>query len=136
MADEPPASLVQKLAANFTATGGDLREFTRTLIRSDEFWRRDAYQAKFKTPYQYLLSSLRALDLPLGNPQNLLSALSQAGQQLKGPDDEEGREIAVVLATPRSPEAEAAAKKRVADRAGGYSHPCPRPPSGWCCGGV
>ena len=63
-------------------------------------------------------------------------ALSQAGQQLKGPDDEEGREIAVVLATPRSPEAEAAAKKRVADRAGGYSHPSPRPPSGWCCGGV
>ncbi len=84
VADEPPASLVQKLAANFTTTGGDLREFTRTLIRSDEFWRRDAYQAKFKTPYQYLLSSLRALDLPLGNPQNLLSALSQAGQPLFG----------------------------------------------------
>jgi uncharacterized protein (DUF1800 family) len=84
VADEPPASLVDKLAANFSATGGDLREFTRTLIRSDEFWRRDAYQAKFKTPYQYLVSSLRALDLQPANLQPLLAALAQAGQPLFG----------------------------------------------------
>jgi uncharacterized protein (DUF1800 family) len=84
VADEPPASLVDKLADNFKATGGDLREMTRTLIHADEFWSRDAYQAKFKTPYQYLLSSLRALDLPLANPQPLLQALTQAGQPLYG----------------------------------------------------
>jgi uncharacterized protein (DUF1800 family) len=84
VADEPPASLVDKLAADFRATGGDLRSFTRTLIRADEFWRRDAYQAKFKTPYQYLVSSLRALDLQPANPQNLLAALAQAGQPMFG----------------------------------------------------
>jgi len=84
VADDPPASLVNKLADNFLATGGDLREFTRTLIRADEFWSREAYQAKFKTPYQYLLSSLRALDLPLNNPQPLQQALAQAGQPLYG----------------------------------------------------
>ena len=84
VADEPPPALVQKLADNFRASGGDLREFTRTLVRADEFWSREAYQAKFKTPYQYLLSSLRALDLPLANPQALLAALAQAGQPLFG----------------------------------------------------
>ena len=84
VADDPPTSLVQKLADNFKATGGDLRELTRTLVRADEFWSREAYQAKFKTPYQYLLSSLRALDLPLAEPRNLLAALSQAGQPLYG----------------------------------------------------
>lgn len=84
VADDPPPSLVQKLADNFKATGGDLREFTRTLIRADEFWSREAYQAKFKTPYQYLLSSLRALDLQPANQQNLLGALAQAGQPLYG----------------------------------------------------
>ncbi|MBL8276797.1 MAG: DUF1800 domain-containing protein [Pelomonas sp.] len=84
VADEPPASLVAKLAENFRATGGDLREFTRTLIRADEFWQRGAYQAKFKTPYQYLLSSLRALDLQPTNLQSLLAALAQAGQPLFG----------------------------------------------------
>ena len=84
VADDPPPSLVQKLADNFKASGGDLREFTRTLIRADEFWSRNAYQAKFKTPYQYLLSSLRALDLQPADPRNLLGALAQAGQPLFG----------------------------------------------------
>jgi uncharacterized protein (DUF1800 family) len=87
VADSPPASLVDKLADNFKASGGDLRELTRTLIRADEFWSREAYQAKFKTPYQYLLSSLRALDLQgasSASPQNLLGALAQAGQPLFG----------------------------------------------------
>ena len=52
-------------------------------------------------------------------------ALSQAGSTLKGPEDDEGRECDVVLATPRSPEAEAAAKARVAERAGGSMAPRP-----------
>ncbi len=84
VADDPPPSLVQRLADNFKVSGGDLRELTRTLISADEFWSREAYQAKFKTPYQYLLSSLRALDLQPANPQNLLGALAQAGQPLFG----------------------------------------------------
>jgi uncharacterized protein (DUF1800 family) len=90
VADDPPASLVNKLADNFRATGGDLREFTGTLVRADEFWSREAYQAKFKTPYQYLLSSLRALDLPLSNPQPLQQALAQAGQPLYGAQTPDG----------------------------------------------
>lgn len=90
VADEPPPGLVQKLADNFRATGGDLREFTRTLIGADEFWSRAAYQAKFKTPYQYLLSSLRALDLPLAEPQPVLQALAQAGQPLYGAQTPDG----------------------------------------------
>ena len=90
VADDPPPGLVQKLADNFKATGGDLRELTRTLVRADEFWSREAYQAKFKTPYQYLVSSLRALDLPLNNPQPLTAALAQAGQPLYGAQTPDG----------------------------------------------
>ena len=90
VADAPPPRLVQQLADNFLATGGDLREFTRTLLRADEFWSREAYQAKFKTPYQYLISSLRALDLPLANPQPLTAALAQAGQPLYGAQTPDG----------------------------------------------
>ncbi|HEY0953424.1 MAG TPA: DUF1800 domain-containing protein [Roseateles sp.] len=90
VADEPPPALVTRLADNFRVTGGDLREFTRTLLHADEFWSREAYQAKFKTPYQYLLSSLRALELPPANPQNLLTALAQAGQPLFGAQTPDG----------------------------------------------
>jgi uncharacterized protein (DUF1800 family) len=90
VADDPPPALVARLADGFQASGGDLRELTRTLIKSDEFWSREAYQAKFKTPYQYLVSSLRALDLPLANPQPLLQALAQAGQPLYGAQTPDG----------------------------------------------
>ena len=90
VADTPPASLVSRLADSFKASGGDLRELTRTLMQSDEFWSREAYQAKFKTPYQYLLSSLRAVDAPLSNPGPLLGALVQAGQPLYGAGTPDG----------------------------------------------
>jgi len=103
VADEPPVSLVTKLADNFKASGGDLREFTRTMIRADEFWSREAYQAKFKTPYQYLLSSLRALDLSPAEPRNLLAALAQAGQPLYGAQTPDGYKT--TAAAWRNPEA-------------------------------
>ncbi|MDG0835415.1 DUF1800 domain-containing protein [Pelomonas saccharophila] len=90
VADEPPPALVARLADSFRASGGDLRELPRSLLGSDEFWGRETYQAKFKTPYQYLLSSLRALDLPLGEPRPLLAALAQAGQPLYGAQTPDG----------------------------------------------
>jgi uncharacterized protein (DUF1800 family) len=84
VADEPPPSLVTRLAGVFKATDGDLKAVTRTLIHSDEFWSREAAGGKFKSPYQYLISSLRAVDAPLNNPAVLLQALAQAGQPLFG----------------------------------------------------
>jgi uncharacterized protein (DUF1800 family) len=84
VADAPPPGLVARLAENFEATGGDLGALTRTLIQSDEFWSREAAGAKFKSPYQYLVSSLRAVDAPLDNPTLLLQSLAQAGQPLFG----------------------------------------------------
>lgn len=84
VADAPPPALVRRLAESFQTSDGDLHALTRTLLRSDEFWSREAYQAKFKTPYQYLLSSLRALDLAPAEAQPLLTALAQAGQPLYG----------------------------------------------------
>jgi len=84
VADAPPPGLVARLAENFKATDGDLGALTRTLIQSDEFWSREAVGAKFKSPYQYLVSSLRAVDAPLDNPPLLLQSLAQAGQPLFG----------------------------------------------------
>ncbi|WP_163113388.1 DUF1800 family protein, partial [Acinetobacter baumannii] len=59
--------------------------------------------AKFKTPYQYLVSSLRALDLPLAEPRPLLAALAQAGQPLYGAQTPDGYKN--TAAAWRSPEA-------------------------------
>ncbi|HEY4081814.1 MAG TPA: DUF1800 domain-containing protein [Burkholderiaceae bacterium] len=106
VADEPPPALVKRLADRFLATQGDLRELTRTLIQSDEFWSRAAYQAKFKTPYQYVLSSVRALntnDMLPPEVQPLLGALVQAGMPLYGAQTPDGyKNTAVAWANPEA----------------------------------
>ena len=50
VADTPPPALVDRLAARFLATGGDIREVLRTLFASPEF--RGSVGQKYKTPYQ------------------------------------------------------------------------------------
>ncbi len=61
VSDEPPASLVDRAAATFTATNGDIREVMRSILTSDEFFAADAYRAKVKTPFELVVSASRAL---------------------------------------------------------------------------
>jgi uncharacterized protein (DUF1800 family) len=58
VADDPPPSLVDKLAKNFMETDGNLREFAKTLVMAPEAW--DAPRTKIKPPGEWIVSSLRA----------------------------------------------------------------------------
>ena len=70
---------------------GDLKAVMQTLLGADEFGRRAAYGAKFKTPYHCLLSAMRALDAPVPTAlQRLLAALAQAGMPLYGAQTPDG----------------------------------------------
>ncbi len=60
VADQPPLTLVDRLAATFSRTGGDLAAVYRTLIDAPESW--DGGLAKLKTPEEFAISSLRLLD--------------------------------------------------------------------------
>jgi uncharacterized protein (DUF1800 family) len=83
VSDAPPAALVAQLAAEFRATGGDLRAVMLRLVAADAFW--DPGQQLFKTPYDFACSALAAtgqadsarLDLALG-------FLAGAGQPVHG----------------------------------------------------
>ena len=57
-ADDPPPSLVAKLKQTYLGTGGDLAEVARTLVLAPEAWR--PAPAKFKTPYEFVVSAWRA----------------------------------------------------------------------------
>ncbi|OLP17669.1 hypothetical protein BST81_15225 [Leptolyngbya sp. 'hensonii'] len=84
VADRPPQTLVERLTQRFQATDGDLREVLRTLFQSPEFWDTQSYGAKFKTPYQYVVSSLRATGTDLPNFRPILGQLQQMGMPLYG----------------------------------------------------
>ncbi len=56
---DPPASIVQRVAAEFTRTKGDIKAMLRLLLNSDEFLA--ARGSLLKRPFRYIVSSLRAL---------------------------------------------------------------------------
>jgi uncharacterized protein (DUF1800 family) len=81
VADEPPVSLVDKLARSFTQTGGDLSAVYRTLIDAPESWAPGAH--KLKTPEEFAITSMRVVGV---NERNLAkgkqsSPLGNLGQR-------------------------------------------------------
>ncbi|WP_017324975.1 DUF1800 domain-containing protein [Synechococcus sp. PCC 7336] len=68
VADDPPTRLVDALSQHFLATDGDLRAVVETLLDSPEFWAAEYRGRKFKPPYQFVISSLRAVGANSGNP--------------------------------------------------------------------
>ena len=84
VADEPPPALVDRLARRFRDTDGDIRAVLKTLFDSAEFRDPKAQAAKFKTPYRYLVSSVRAAQLPVSNVRPLLATLYLLGMPLYG----------------------------------------------------
>lgn len=84
VADKPPPALVDKLAATFTATQGDIRAVMRTLIGSPEFWARD--QQLFKTPLDFACSALTVAGgvKERRDIGQTLGFLAQAGQPMHG----------------------------------------------------
>ncbi len=83
VADEPPASLVNKCVATWQRTDGNIREIVRTIVTSPEFYGRAAYRQKIKSPFEYAVSSVRAVggtfDLSRGGLQNTKLALNKGG---------------------------------------------------------
>ncbi len=61
VADEPPPALVERIAATFHATDGDIRQMLRTIVAAPEFWSPDTRRAKIKKPFEYVASAARAL---------------------------------------------------------------------------
>jgi uncharacterized protein (DUF1800 family) len=64
VADNPPQTLVARMAERFEQSQGDIRATLETLFFSPEFWDERYYGAKFKTPYDYVISAARVTGAP------------------------------------------------------------------------
>jgi uncharacterized protein (DUF1800 family) len=85
VADEPPASLVDRAASVFLETDGDLREVVRTIVTSPEFFAPAAYRAKVKTPLDFVVSAARISNASMVSAQPLAQALrADLGMPLYG----------------------------------------------------
>jgi uncharacterized protein (DUF1800 family) len=82
VSDEPPRALIERASARFVATGGDLREVTRTILLSPEFLAADAYRTKVKTPFEFVVSSVRAVNADVESARSLVRTMQDLGMPL------------------------------------------------------
>jgi uncharacterized protein (DUF1800 family) len=90
VSDNPPPALVDRMAASFLASHGDIKTVLRTLWNSPEFWSPQADRAKVKTPEEFVFSAVRASGAEVTNPAALVQALNKLGMPLYGMQTPQG----------------------------------------------
>ena len=115
--DTPPPALIERMKAAYLKTGGDLPSVYRVLIDSPESWAPQA--AKFKTPWEWSISSMRALGMKTAQPLMVTGLLNQLGQPTWKPGSPAGfDDIAASWAGPDAILRRVEAAERFANRAG------------------
>jgi uncharacterized protein (DUF1800 family) len=84
VADDPPKALVERAARRFRDTDGDIREVVRTIVTSPELFAAAAYRAKVKSPFEFIVSAVRATGTQMTNMQPLVQAVRNLGMPLYG----------------------------------------------------
>jgi uncharacterized protein (DUF1800 family) len=82
VADNPPLSLVDAMAATFRKTDGDLRKVLQTMLNAREFWAPSARRAKIKSPFEAVVSSLRVTGADVDSAAMAVVRVGELGQPL------------------------------------------------------
>ena len=82
VSDNPPPALVERMAQTFLKTDGDIREVLHTMIYSPEFWSKEVYRTKIKTPFELVVSATRAVGAEVDVSLMLVQWTNRIGQPL------------------------------------------------------
>jgi uncharacterized protein (DUF1800 family) len=115
--DDPPPAMVNRLAQTYLKSGGDLPIVYKAIIDSPEAWA--PQPVKFKTPWEWSVSALRAVGQPQIQPQMAAGLLNQLGQPTWRPGSPAGfDDISASWAAPEALMLRVEAAQRIAERAG------------------
>ena len=82
VADDPPPALIDKMAKTFCDKNGDIRAVMKTMLTSKEFFSQGAYRAKVKTPFEMIVSAVRATGAQVDFAFPLANQIAQLGEPL------------------------------------------------------
>ncbi len=82
--DNPPPALVDRVAATFSRSDGDIRETLKTIFFSPEFNSPEAYRAKVKRPFELAISAIRTLGAETNGGPQLHQWIARMGEPLYG----------------------------------------------------
>jgi uncharacterized protein (DUF1800 family) len=84
VSDAPPQSLIDRMTQTFLQKDGNIREVLKTMLDSPEFWAPNAYRAKVKTPFEFVVSALRASGAQVTDAMPIARQLQNMGMPLYG----------------------------------------------------
>ena len=115
--DDPPVSLIERLSRAYLSSGGKLPSVYRALIESPEPW--VPQPLKFKSPWEWSVSALRAMDLKTLDAPAAANLLRQLGQPTWQPGSPAGwDDLAASWAGPDALVRRVEVAQRLADRGG------------------
>lgn len=82
VSDNPPQSLIDKMAKTFIDTKGDIREVLITMVTSPEFWSKDAVREKTKSPFDLAISATRSVNAKIDAPYQLYNWINRMGEKI------------------------------------------------------
>jgi uncharacterized protein (DUF1800 family) len=84
VSDSPSPALVDRVAAAFTKSDGDIRETLRAIFFSPEFNSQEAYRAKIKRPFELVISAIRTLGADTNGGPGTHQWIARMGEPLYG----------------------------------------------------
>ena len=82
VSDDPPKSLVDKMAKTFLEKDGDIKEVLITMACAPEFWNKSVIRNKTKSPFELAISAVRALHTDIQQPYQMFTWLDKMGQKI------------------------------------------------------
>ncbi len=80
--DNPPTTLVDKMATTFLKENGDIKKVLITMVTAPEFWSKDALQEKTKSPFELAISAIRDLNATVTQPYQVYNWVSKMGERM------------------------------------------------------
>ena len=82
VAEEPPDGCVDAAVAAWQQTHGDMRAVLRAIFTSPDFWAPQVVRAKVKTPFEFVVSAVRAAGIEPDATPRLAQVVARLGQPL------------------------------------------------------
>jgi uncharacterized protein (DUF1800 family) len=84
ISDNPPKAVIDDAAAVFLKTDGDIREVVRSIITSNEFYSQQAFRSKVKSPFEVVVSAMRAMNAEPDSTPRTAQAVAYLGEPIYG----------------------------------------------------
>jgi uncharacterized protein (DUF1800 family) len=82
VSDNPPQSLVDKMAKTFLEKEGSIKEVLITMVSAPEFWVKNTLREKTKSPFELAISSVRSVNAKVEAPYQLFTWMTKMGQKI------------------------------------------------------